>query len=93
MSLVNENGISFPTGGLLSKKPITDIRMVMFPKMMVHPETKQMVMVPMQDLQYKREGSNEWFSVAIHETEKHDYNPEVKNEEVSTNSTSGVILS
>lgn len=61
-----------------SKKPIIDIRMVMFPKMMVHPETKQMVMVPMQDLQYKREGSTEWFSVAIHETEKHEFNTEEK---------------
>jgi|LakMenE18May11ns_1017448.scaffolds.fasta_scaffold9555938_2 hypothetical protein len=86
-------GVSFPTGGLQKKKPIADIRMVMFPKMMVHPETKQMVMVPMQDLQYQREGSNEWFSVAIHETEKHDFNPEEKNEEVSSTSPSGVILS
>ena len=67
-----------PTGGLTKKKPITDIRMVMFPKMMVHPQTKEMVMVPMQDLQYKREGSDEWFSVAIVESEKHDFNPEDK---------------
>jgi hypothetical protein len=58
------------------KKPIVDIRMVMFPKMMVHPETKQMVMVPMQDLQYKREGSTEWFSVPLDEMEKHEFNPE-----------------
>ena len=35
-------------------------------------------MVPMQDLQYMREGSNEWFSVAIHEIEKHEFNPEDK---------------
>jgi hypothetical protein len=79
--------------GAASKKPITDIRMVMFPKMMVHTETKQMVMVPMQDLQYQREGSSQWFSVSIHETDKHDFNPEVKNEEVSTSNSSGVILS
>jgi hypothetical protein len=88
-----DGGVSFPTGGLTKKNLIEDIRMVMFPKMMVHPETKQMVMVPMQDLQYKRQGSDEWFSVAIHETEKHDFNPEVKNEEVSTSNPSGVILS
>lgn len=61
-----------------NKKPIVDIRMVMFAKMMVHPETKQMVMVPMQDLQYKREGSDEWFSIPIDETEKHEFNPEDK---------------
>jgi hypothetical protein len=50
-------------------------------------------MVPMQDLQYQRQGSTEWFSVAIHETDKHDFNPEYKNEEVSTSNSSGVILS
>jgi hypothetical protein len=61
--------------------------------MMVHPQTKQMVMVPMQDLQYKRQGSDEWFSVPIFETEKHDFNPEEKNEEVSAGNPSGVILS
>jgi hypothetical protein len=69
-------GNSFPTGGLLKKKPLTDIRLVTFPKMMVHPETKQMVMVPMQDFQYKREGSEEWFSMPMVETDKHDFNPE-----------------
>jgi hypothetical protein len=83
----------FPTGGLLKKKPIVDMRIVMFGKMMVHPQTKQMVMVPMQDLQYKREGSDEWFSMPIEELDKHEPNPEIKNEEVSINSTSGVILS
>lgn len=97
MSILGPTGAiadrGFSTGGLDNKKPIVDIRMVMFPKMMVHPETKQMVMVPMQDLQYQREGSIEWFSVAVHETEKHDFNPEVKNEEVSNASSSGVILS
>jgi hypothetical protein len=70
--------IGFPTGGLVTKHPIEEIRMVMFPKMMVHPETKQMVMVPMQDLQYKRQGSAEWFSVRIDEMEKHEFNPEEK---------------
>jgi len=76
-----------------SKNPIVEVRMIMFDKMMVHPQTKQMVMIPMQDLQYKRQGSNEWFSVPIVEAEKHEYNPEVKNEEVSTSNSSGVILS
>lgn len=84
--------IGIPTGNL-AKKPIVDIRMVMFPKMMVHPQTKEMVMVPMQDLQYQREGSTDWFSVEIVEKEKHDFNPENKNEEVSNTSPSGVILS
>lgn len=95
MSILGPDGgvTGFPTGGLAKKKPIVDIRMVMFPKMMVHPETKQMVMVPMQDLQYKREGSEEWFSVAINETEKHDFNPEERNEEVTNTNASGVILS
>ena len=76
-----------------AKKPIVDIRMVMFPRMMVHPQTKEMVMVPMQDLQYRREGSVEWFSVEVEEKEKHEFNPENKNEAVSNNSSSGVILS
>jgi hypothetical protein len=92
MSILGPDGMttSFPTGGVDKKDPITDIRMVMFPKMMVHPETKQMVMVPMQDLQYKREGSTEWFSVGIHETEKHDYNPEEKNEKGLSSNITGV---
>ena len=51
----------------------------MFGKMMVHPQTKQMVMVPMQDIQIQREGSDEWFSLPIIEKEKHEFNPEVKN--------------
>jgi hypothetical protein len=88
-----DGGVTFSVTGKQNKDPITDIRMVMFPKMMVHPETKQMVMVPMQDLQYQRQGSTEWFSVAIHETDKHEFNPENKNEEVSTSNSSGVILS
>jgi hypothetical protein len=78
-------GVGLPTGGLDKKKHIVDIRMVMFPKMMVHPETKQMVMVPMQDLQYKRDGSEEWFSVGIHEVEKHTFNPEDKSGVVDEN--------
>jgi len=66
-----------PTG-LGGKKAITDMRVVMFPKMMVHPQTKEMVMVPMQDFQYQREGSDEWFSMPIMEAEKHEFNPENK---------------
>jgi hypothetical protein len=89
MSILGPDGAipynSFTTGGLVKKNPINDIRMVMFPKMVVHPETKQMVMVPMQDLQYKREGSEEWFSVGIHETEKHEFNPEDKTEVTNEN--------
>ena len=65
------------TGGL-SKKAIVDMRVVMFGKMMVHPQTKEMVMVPMQDIQYQREGSDEWFSMPGIEVEKHDFNPEDK---------------
>jgi len=67
-----------PTGNLKTKNPIVDMRIVMFGKMMVHPQTREMVMVPMQDLQYKREGSEEWFSMPILELEKHEYNPEDK---------------
>jgi len=66
--------------GLGGKKPIVDVRIVMFPKMMVHPQTKEMVMVPMQDMQYKREGSDEWFSMPIAEAEKHEFNPEDKSD-------------
>ena len=94
MSILGPDGIlttsDLPTGGLTKKKPITDIRMVMFPKMMVHPQTKEMVMVPMQDLQYQREGSSEWFSVAIVETEKHEFNPEDKNEKGLPGNNNGV---
>jgi hypothetical protein len=94
MSILGPDGAiaasSLPTGGVDKKKPIVDFRMVMFPKMMVHPQTKEMVMVPMQDLQYQREGSTEWFSVALHETEKHDYNPEDKNEKGLYSNSNGV---
>ena len=89
MSILGPDGAitssSLPTGGLTKKKPITDIRMVMFPKMMVHPQTKEMVMVPMQDMQYKREGSDEWFSLPIVEVEKHEFNPEEKPTGIITN--------
>ena len=82
MSILGPDGAiasnSLPTGGLAKKNPVVDMRIVMFPKMMVHPQTKEMVMVPMQDLQYRREGSEEWFSMPIHETEKHEFNPEDK---------------
>jgi len=37
----------------------------MFAKMVGHTETKQMVMVPINDFQYKREGSDEWFSTPV----------------------------
>lgn len=67
-----------PTGGLNKKKPIIGMRIVMTAKMMVHPQTKEMVMVPMQDIQYQREGSTEWFSMPIVEIEKHEFNPEDK---------------
>jgi len=73
--------VGFPTGGLSTKKPVVDIRIVMFPKMMVHPQTKEMVMVPMQDFQYKREGSDEWFSMPVVQLEKHEFNPEDKTNE------------
>ena len=67
-----------PTGGLKIKEPIVDMRVVMFGKMMVHPQTKEMMMVPMQDFQYRRSGSDEWFSMPVAEAEKHDFNPEDK---------------
>lgn len=66
------------------KKPIVDVRLVMFPKMVVHPETKQMVMVPINDFQYKREGSDEWFSTPVEEMEKHEFNPETKQSSIIT---------
>ena len=71
-----DNGIT--TGSLSNKKAIVDMRVVMFGKMMVHPQTKEMMMVPMQDFQYRRSGSDEWFSMPIEEMEKHDFNPEDK---------------
>ena len=61
-----------------AKKPIVNMRVVMFGKMMVHPQTKEMMMIPMQDFQYQREGSDEWFSMPGIEVEKHEPNPEDK---------------
>ena len=87
MSILGPDGgvAGFPTGGLVKKNPIVDMRIVVFPKMMVHPETKEMVMVPMQDFQYKREGSEEWFSIPIVEAEKHEFNPEEKKSGIISN--------
>jgi len=61
-----------------AKKPIVNMRVVMFGKMMVHPQTKEMMMIPMQDFQYQREGSDEWFSMPGIEVDKHEPNPEDK---------------
>jgi hypothetical protein len=72
--ILNAEGV--PTGALKTKNPIVDIRIVSFPKMMVHPQTKEMVMVPMQDIQYQRQGSAEWFSMVGIEVEKHEPNVE-----------------
>lgn len=79
--ILGPDGKGFPTGGLVTKKPIVDLRVVMFGKMMVHPQTKEMVMVPMQDFQYQREGSDEWFSMPGIEVDKHEPNPEEKSNE------------
>lgn len=76
--ILGADGSKVSSGTIVVKKPIVDMRVVMFPKMMVHPQTKEMVMVPMQDFQYKREGSDEWFSMPIAEAEKHEFNPEDK---------------
>lgn len=78
--LLKHLSAGLPTGGLVKKKPIIGMRVVMTAKMMVHPQTKEMVMVPMQDIQYQREGSPEWFSMPIVEIEKHEFNPEDKAE-------------
>ena len=61
-----------------AKKPIVDMRVVMFGRTMVHPQTKEIVLVPMQDFQFQREGSDEWFSVPGIEVDKHEPNPEDK---------------
>lgn len=76
--ILGADGKGIPTAGLVTKKPIVDLRVVMFGKMMVHPQTKEMVMVPMQDFQYQREGSDEWFSMPGIELQKHEPNPEDK---------------
>lgn len=88
MSILGPDGAlaasGLPTGGLEKKKPIVDFRVVVFGKMVVHPQTKEMVMVPMQDFQYQRQGSDEWFSVPGVEVEKHQPNPEDKNAMLGT---------
>lgn len=61
-----------------AKKPIVDMRVVMFGRTMVHPQTKEIVLVPMQDFQFQREGSDEWFSMPGIEVDKHEPNPEDK---------------
>lgn len=76
--ILGADGKGIQTGSLVAKKPIVDLRVVMFGKMMVHPQTKEMVMVPMQDFQYQREGSDEWFSMPGIEVDKHEPNPEDK---------------
>ena len=80
MSILGPDGgiTGFPTGGLIKNKPIVDMRIVIFGKMMVHPQTKEIVLVPMQDFQFQREGSDEWFSMPGIEVEKHEPNPEDK---------------
>jgi len=91
MSILGPDGeVTFSPTNKVIKKPIVDIRLIMFPKMMVHPETKQMVMVPMQDIQYQREGSDEWFSMPMLQVEKHDFNPEDPNEKNLLNPSNGV---
>lgn len=75
MSILGADG-GIATGGLSVKKPIVDMRIVVFQKMMVHPQTKEMVMVPMQDIQYQREGSDEWFSMDGVQVENHEPNLE-----------------
>ncbi len=88
MSILGPDGAlaasGLPTGGLEKKKPIVDFRVVVFGKMVVHPQTKEMVMVPMQDFQYQREGSTEWFSVPGVEVQKHEPNPEDPNTMLGT---------
>lgn len=79
--ILGADGKGIQTGSLVVKKPIVDMRVVMFGKMMVHPQTKEMVMIPMQDFQYQREGSDEWFSMPGIELQKHEPNPEDKTDE------------
>jgi hypothetical protein len=76
MSILGADGNSVSTGGLNKKEPIVDMRIVVFQKMMVHPQTKEMVMVPMQDIQYQRQGSDEWFSMDGVQAENHEPNLE-----------------
>jgi hypothetical protein len=76
MSILGVDGNAVSTGGLNKKEPIVDMRIVVFQKMMVHPQTKEMVMVPMQDIQYQRQGSDEWFSMDGVQAENHEPNLE-----------------
>lgn len=79
MSILGPDGgvASFPVSlPVVKKEPIVDMRIVVFQKMMVHPQTKEMVMVPMQDVQYQRQGSNEWFSMDGVQVENHEPNLE-----------------
>ena len=73
-----DGGVTFSNTGKQNKDPIVDIRIVIFPKMMVHPQTKEMAMVPMQDIQYQRQGSDEWFSIDGVQLENHEPNLEGK---------------
>jgi hypothetical protein len=74
--IIGADGKAVSTGGLTTKEPIVDMRIVVFQKMMVHPQTKEMVMVPMQDIQYQRQGSTEWFSMDGVQVENHEPNLE-----------------
>ena len=77
MSLLGPDGnLTFSPSAKQVKSPIVDLRMVVFGKMMVHPQTKEMVMVPMQDIQYQRQDSDEWFSLNGVQVEKHEPNVE-----------------
>jgi hypothetical protein len=79
MSILGPDGgiANFPVSSpVVKKEPIIDMRIVVFQKMMVHPQTKEMVMVPMQDIQYQRKGSDEWFSMDGIQVENHEPNLE-----------------
>ena len=67
-----DGGVVLSASGKEDKTPIVDVRIVVFPKMMVHPQTKEMAMIPMQDFQYQREGSDKWWSFPAVQLEKHE---------------------
>jgi len=91
MSILGPDGnVTLPASGKVVKNPIDDIRIMVFTKMIVHPQTKEMVNIPMQDFQYKRVGSEEWFSVPLVQTENHEFNPEDKDEKDYRMSSLGV---
>lgn len=77
-----DGGVVFSLDGKATKTPIVDMRIVVFQKMMVHPQTKEMVMVPMQDIQYQRQDSDEWFSMDGVQVENHEPNLENSNKEI-----------